>query len=89
MNTWQLHEAKNKLSSIVDIAMHGNPQCITKRGEKAVMIIGIEEYKTLTKQKVSLKEYLLNCPKNDDLDMARMKGNLRKVERRRLINKVN
>lgn len=79
MNTWQLHEAKNKLSSIVDTAMHGNPQCITKRGHKAVMIIGIEEYKKLTKQKVSLKEYLLHCPKDDNVEIDRMKGNIRKV----------
>ncbi len=39
MNKWQLHEAKNKLSNIIDIAMHGTPQCITKRGEEAVVII--------------------------------------------------
>nr|WP_253308519.1 type II toxin-antitoxin system prevent-host-death family antitoxin [Rickettsia endosymbiont of Ceutorhynchus assimilis] len=32
MNKWQLHEAKNKLSNIIDTAMHGKPQCITKRG---------------------------------------------------------
>ena len=25
MNKWQLHEAKNKLTNIIDIAMHGTP----------------------------------------------------------------
>ncbi|KJV92735.1 prevent-host-death family protein [Rickettsia bellii str. RML Mogi] len=34
MNKWQLHEAKNKLSNIVDTAMQGTPQCIIQKGEK-------------------------------------------------------
>lgn len=42
MHKWSLHEAKNKLSSLVDIATQGKSQCITKRGEEVVVVIGID-----------------------------------------------
>ncbi|XVN41029.1 MAG: type II toxin-antitoxin system Phd/YefM family antitoxin [Rickettsia endosymbiont of Argas persicus] len=80
MNKWQLHEAKNKLSNIIDTAMQGTPQCITKRGEEAVVIISIKDYKQLTKQKPDFKEYLLSIPKNDDLVIERAKGYARDFE---------
>ena len=53
MHKWQLHEAKNKLSSLIDIVIHGKAQCITRRGEDAVVVISMEEYKKLKKQKPS------------------------------------
>jgi prevent-host-death family protein len=80
MNKWQLHEAKNKLSNIIDIAMHGKPQCITKRGEEAVMVIGMKDYQKLTKQKLSFSEFLLNGPKFDELEIERVRGKAREVE---------
>jgi len=80
MNKWPLHEAKNKLSNIIDIAMHGTPQCITKRGEEAVIIISIKDYKQLTKQKLSFSEYLLSAPDFNKLDIQRTKGNAREFE---------
>jgi prevent-host-death family protein len=80
MHKWKLHEAKNKLSSLIDIAMHGNAQCITKRGEDAVVVIGINEYKKLKKQQISLKDFLMSGIKFDDLDIERVRGKARKVE---------
>jgi antitoxin Phd len=74
MNKWQLHEAENKLNSIIDTAMHGKPQCITKRGEDAVIIIGINDYKKLTKQRPNFSEFLLSGPKSDDLEIDRARG---------------
>ncbi len=32
--TWQLQEAKNQLSRVVDEAQRSGPQIITRRGEK-------------------------------------------------------
>ncbi|WP_341791847.1 type II toxin-antitoxin system Phd/YefM family antitoxin [Rickettsia endosymbiont of Gonocerus acuteangulatus] len=80
MNKWQLHEAKNKLSNIVDTAMQGTPQCITKRGEEAVVVISMKYYKQLTKQKLDFKEYLLSIPKTDDLVIERVQGKARDFE---------
>ncbi|QQV75767.1 hypothetical protein H6P87_01333 [Rickettsia tillamookensis] len=80
MNKWQLHEAKNKLSNIIDIAMHGTPQCITKRGEDAVVIMSIKDYKQLTKKKPDFKEHLLSMPKIDNLVIERVQGKARDFE---------
>ncbi|HJD61358.1 MAG TPA: type II toxin-antitoxin system Phd/YefM family antitoxin [Rickettsia endosymbiont of Columbicola hoogstraali] len=80
MNKWQLHEAKNKLSNIIDTAMQGTPQYITKRGEEAVVVISMKGYKQLTKQKLDFKEYLLSIPKTDDLVIERVQGKARDFE---------
>ncbi|GAA5251932.1 hypothetical protein KNCP2_02200 [Candidatus Rickettsia kedanie] len=60
--------------------MHGTPQCITKRGEDAVVIMSIKDYKQLTKQKPDFKEYLLSIPKTDDLVIERAQGKARDFE---------
>ncbi len=48
---WQLQEAKNKLSRLVQEAQRAGPQVITVRGEEAVVVISADEYRRLTKQK--------------------------------------
>ena len=37
--TWQLQEAKNKLSEVVDQAIAEGPQVITRRGEEVAIVI--------------------------------------------------
>lgn len=80
MHKWQLHEAKNKLSSLIDVVMKGKPQCITRRGEDAAVIISMEDYKKLRKQKMSFGEFLMSGPKFDDLEIERARGSIREVD---------
>lgn len=80
MHKWQLHEAKNKFSSLIDTVIHGKAQCITRRGEDAVVVISMEEYKKLKKQKPSLKSFLSKGVKFDDLTIERAQGRTRGVE---------
>lgn len=80
MYKWSLHEAKNKLSSLVDIAAHGSPQCITKRGVESVVVIGIDEYKRLKNPQISLGEFLLQGPKFEELEIKRPEGGARRVD---------
>lgn len=77
MNKWKLHEAKNKLSSLIDTVIHGRAQCITRRGQDAVVVISMEEYKKLKKKKPNIKEFLRQQPKFDDFTVERVKGNIR------------
>ena len=44
-NSWQLQNAKNKFSNLVDKAQHNGPQVVTKHGKDAVVVISIDEYK--------------------------------------------
>lgn len=80
MYKWQLHEAKNKLSHLIDVAMQGKPQCITKRGEEAVVVISMEEYKKMTKPKLGLNKFLLKGAKIDDFAVERVTGKVRKLD---------
>ena len=73
-NHWQLQDAKNKFSSLVDKAQHKGPQIVTKHGKDAVVIISIDEYKKLIKLKMSLVKFFQNSPlSNEDLDLTRSK----------------
>jgi antitoxin Phd len=80
MYKWQLHEAKNKLSHLIDVAMEGKPQCITKRGEEAVVVISMLEYKKMTKPKLGLNKFLLKGAKFDDLEIVRVIGKIREED---------
>lgn len=44
---WTLQDAKNKFSAVVDAALAGQPQEVTRRGKSAVMVVSCEEYYAL------------------------------------------
>ncbi|WP_424929859.1 type II toxin-antitoxin system Phd/YefM family antitoxin [Amaricoccus tamworthensis] len=44
---WTLQDAKNRFSSLVDAAMAGQPQEVTRRGKPAVVIVSAAEYDRL------------------------------------------
>ncbi len=44
MDTWQLQEAKNKLSQVVNLAEQGRPQHISKHGRPAVVVMSAADY---------------------------------------------
>lgn len=79
MSTWQLQEAKNKFSQVVQDAMTEGPQTITKRGVESVVIISKKEYNDLAKNQKSLQTILKNTPKAD-LEINRDKEKIREVE---------
>ena len=60
-NTWQLQNAKNKLSELINIACEGSPQLITKNGRPSVYVIRAEDLE-LYRPKKSIKDIILNCP---------------------------
>jgi antitoxin Phd len=65
-NRWSLQEAKNKFSAVVEAALHGHPQLVTRRGRDAVVVISSEDYARLRQQSratpLNFKEYLLTMP---------------------------
>ncbi len=44
---WTLQDAKNRFSAVVDAALAGRPQEVTRRGKPAVVVISSEEYQRL------------------------------------------
>lgn len=60
MATWQLQEAKAKLSELVDKAEKEGAQVITRRGIETAVILPFDEWKRLSDSaRPTLKELLL------------------------------
>ena len=76
---WQLQEAKNRFSKVVDDALHEGPQTVTRRGEPVVVVVSIDTWNKLTGARPSLKDYLRSGPL-DDLDLARDTEERREVD---------
>jgi len=59
--TWQLQEAKSRLSEVIKQAAIA-PQTITLRGVPVAVIVSMDKYKQLAKPKKSLFEILRSAP---------------------------
>lgn len=73
MMQWPLQDAKNKFSELVNAALAGEPQEVTRRGRPVVMVVAVEEYQRLCQVEKAASpnfiEHLLAIPKGgpDDL----------------------
>ena len=76
MNTiWQLQEAKNKLSELIERALKQGPQLITRRGEKAVIVMSYKEYTRMKRTQTKLSEFFRASPLTKvDLNLDRDKS---------------
>jgi len=54
---WPLQDAKNKFSEVVERALQQGPQVVTRRGEKAVVVMAYREYDRLRKSQGKLSEF--------------------------------
>ena len=66
---WALQDAKNRLSEVVDAALRGHPQIVTRRGVETAVIISHDEYTRITisrsDRRPSIAQYLLGGPTVD------------------------
>ena len=72
MAEWSLQDAKNRFSAVVNAALAGEPQRVTRRGQPAVVVIAVEEYERLCKGEPdnipTFVEHLLAIPQATDDD---------------------
>jgi len=72
---WNIQDAKNKFSAVVDEAMAGRPQEVTKRGKPAVVVISSDEYARLVEAAGSARgrfsDHLLSFPSEDRIERAK------------------
>lgn len=66
---WQLQDAKNQLSKVVQKARHEGPQDITVRGERTAVVLSVRDYDALRAGRPTLVDDLLGGPSWDD-DLA-------------------
>jgi len=65
---WRLQDAKAQFSELVDKALRGVPQHVTRRGKQAVVVLSEADFATLqrntgTQKPSGLIEHLLAIPK--------------------------
>ena len=72
MSEWSLQDVKNRFSAVVNAALDGAPQMVTRRGKPAVVVLAVEDYERLCRvEKASAPtfiEHLLAIPKGSDDD---------------------
>lgn len=78
-STWQVQEAKNRLSEVIDQAWKSGRQTITKRHKPTAVLLSIKDYLSLTHPKTSLVDFFLHSPlRGVELDLERVKDYPRK-----------
>ena len=80
-NMWQLQEAKNRLSAVVEEALHNGPQIITRRGQETVVVLSIKDYRKMAKPDQNLVDFFRSSPLHGvEIDLTRSKDLSREVE---------
>ena len=80
MATWQIQQAKTKLSELIELAQREGPQTITKHGKPTAMVVPIEEGRKLYPQdsQKNFVDFLLQYP--GGIDLERNESPSREVE---------
>jgi prevent-host-death family protein len=79
--TWAVAEAKARFSEVIDRALADGPQTITRKGQRAVIVVSVEEWQRKTKRKGNLAEFFAASPlRGSDLKIKRSKDEPRPIE---------
>jgi prevent-host-death family protein len=66
---WSLQDAKNHFSAVVEAALRGDPQRVTRRGKPVAVVLSAEEYERLHRldrsEAPSFTALLLDLPQDD------------------------
>lgn len=79
--SWQLQEAKNRLSEVVNEAVERGPQIITRNGVETAVVLSLADFRKLHRRDQSLVDFLSDSPLNGaDLDLERSRDLPREVD---------
>ena len=78
--TWQIQQAKQRLSEVLERATKEGPQIVTRHGKEVAVVVGIDEYKRLLARRLDFKRFLLEGPPLAELHLERSKEPPREVE---------
>ncbi|MBI5630257.1 MAG: type II toxin-antitoxin system Phd/YefM family antitoxin [Elusimicrobia bacterium] len=69
---WQLQNAKNRLSELVDRALRQGPQTITRHGKPAAVVLSFQDYQRIKGAQNSLSSFFSRSPlRSQTLDLER------------------
>ena len=76
-NTWQMKEARSKLSQVIDAALKHGPQVITRRGVETAIVLSYQEYRRMLLNQKKLSDFFRESPlMGADVDLNRDKSPL-------------
>lgn len=62
MGQWQLHDAEARFSELIKSVHDEGPQQVTVRGKPSVVVISVEEYEAMKRQRPRFVELLHSSP---------------------------
>jgi prevent-host-death family protein len=75
---WQLQDAKNRFSRVVEQAIQQGPQIITRHGIEAVIVMSYQEYRRMMLSQSKLSDFFRESPlAGVPLDLRRDKSGSR------------
>jgi prevent-host-death family protein len=77
---WQLQEAKQQFSRLVERARTEGPQLVTRNGKEVAVVLDVAEYRRLRSSSGDFKRFLLSGPRFDDLEIERSSEPARVIE---------
>lgn len=77
--TWQLQEAKQRLSEVVRRTIEEGPQVITRHGRASVVVVAADEFEKLKGARRGFKEFLRKAPDIAALKIARSRVATRRI----------
>jgi antitoxin Phd len=80
MASWQIQEAKTRLSELIERARTEGPQTITRHGAERAVLLSIEDYRALASHKPDFKAHLLGGPKVNEFPIERDRDTGRTVD---------
>ncbi len=80
MKAWPVQDAKARFSELLETCLREGPQLVTRRGEKAAVLVPMAQWQRLASEsKPTLKELLLtDFARTDDLVPPRRKWRRRR-----------
>jgi prevent-host-death family protein len=77
--TWQLQEAKQRLSEVVNRALEEGPQVVTRHGKEVVVVVSVAEFERSRRGRPDFKEALRAAPDLERLRISRDRTPARRV----------
>lgn len=78
---WQIQQAKQRFSELVERAQREGPQRVTKHGRDAVVVVAAAEYDRLTRPRRSLIQLVREAPSAlGELELDRQQDTGRDVD---------
>lgn len=70
---WQIQEAKQRFSALVQQALDEGPQVVTRHGKDVVVVLAVKDYEQETSTLLPFNKFLLEGPDFDDLELETLR----------------